>query len=112
MTIDSAYTQVVRYLRQRRYRLGLFLLALVSSVVVTFMLSHPVQAAYSVQFIPNNPELGDTIAVVVTGANDAPTVTARGQTYEAYEIGARRYRAMIPTSPVTASGRMDVRIEG
>ncbi len=110
--INAFFTWAGRCLRQRRSRLGLAIGAIASSLGLVLLLSHPAQAAYTVQFVPSNPELGDTIAVVVSGAESAPTVTAGGQIYETYATDAGRYRALIPTSPVTTPGRMDVRVEG
>lgn len=71
---------------------------------------------YEVQIIPPNPELGDTISVVVTPANPnpnlAPTVVVKGQEYPTYPLSGNRYRALIPTSPVDTPGRVVIQVVG
>lgn len=110
--LNAVFSQISRPLRLRRYRLGLIGSALVLGLVFALITGHPAQAAYRVQFVPNNPELGDTLAVMVSGGNTAPTVTVGAETYATYDLGSGRYRALIPTSPVTSPGRMTVRIDG
>ena len=84
-------------------------LAIVWNTLIT-----PAHAAYRVQISPSRPVLGDTISVVLTGSNNGvtPTVTANGTTYQAFSLGANRYRALIPTSPNTSPGRMNLQVSG
>lgn len=109
---DKALSQLTVAQIVRRFRwLALSLLA--SGVMALVFLGHPAQA-YQVQFSPSNPELGDTIAVIVQGnaSGAAPTISANGQNYAAYSISGNRYRALIPTSPVSQPGRITVQISG
>ncbi len=70
--------------------------------------------AYDVQISPSNPEQGDTISVVIQAAPGAttPTVTAAGETYPAFAVGNNRYRAFVPTSPITRPGSMTIQVSG
>ncbi len=73
--------------------------------------------AYEVVISPTDPQLGDTIAVVIRaeqpGANVPPVVTVNGSTqYPAFPLGENRFRALIPTSPLDAPGRVVIQVSG
>ncbi|MGF1569025.1 MAG: M23 family metallopeptidase [Nodosilinea sp.] len=93
--------------------------ALLAGVVVgstTWLLTAQAQA-YEVVITPNNPQLGDTIAVIVQAQNfDAsqpPVVTVNGGTqYATFPISGHRFRALIPTSPLDPPGRMVIQVSG
>ena len=91
---------------------------LVGTVFLWSMVAHPAQA-YQVQVLPANPEQGDTLSVIVQGEGvqgeggaERPSVTVEGTTYTAFPLSGNRYRALVPTSPNTVSGRMTLRVEG
>ena len=74
--------------------------------------------AYQVKVNPSAPKLGDTMSVFVTpelpttaGAAN-PKVSAFGKQYEAFPIGGNRYRAFIPTSPLTKPGGYTLQVSG
>ncbi|MBE9077254.1 M23 family metallopeptidase [Romeria aff. gracilis LEGE 07310] len=90
----------------------LLLAGLAASMAILSFLGRPAQAAYSVQVVPSSPALGDTIAVIVQGSGQPPTVSARGQDYPAYDLEENRFRALIPTSPLDQPGRIDIRVNG
>lgn len=87
--------------------------ALVGTVFLWSAIAHPAKA-YQVQVSPSSPAQGDTLSVVVEGNRSAemPTVTVEGTTYTAFPLSDNRYRALVPTSPNTAPGRMTLRVEG
>lgn len=75
--------------------------------------------ALQVQVNPNNPQLGDTLSVVINldnpenGNNPTnPTVVSAEKTYPAFEIAPNQYRALIPTTPVEKAGTRTLRISG
>jgi murein DD-endopeptidase MepM/ murein hydrolase activator NlpD len=75
----------------------------------------PVQAL-QVRVTPENPQLGDTISVVIETDNPAsePKVFWQQRSYPAFAINSQsdRYRAFLPTSPLNKSGKMVIQVEG
>jgi murein DD-endopeptidase MepM/ murein hydrolase activator NlpD len=72
--------------------------------------------ALQVQVNPNNPQLGDTVSVIINldnpGNGNNPTVASGEQTYPAYEIAPNQYRALIPTTPLEKPGIRTIKISG
>jgi murein DD-endopeptidase MepM/ murein hydrolase activator NlpD len=73
--------------------------------------------AYEVVISPTDPQLGDTIAVVIRpeqpGASDPPVVTVNGRTqYSTFPLPDNRFRALIPTNPLDPPGRVVIQISG
>ncbi|WP_411268824.1 M23 family metallopeptidase [Laspinema sp. D2d] len=84
------------------------------TVSLLLALANSVQAL-QVQVEPENPQLGDTLSVVIsTDASDSatPTVISPGGPVPAFPIGGNRYRAMIPTTPLSQAGRWEIRVDG
>lgn len=94
---------------------GLWIAFAVTVAVLVTLAGQPAQA-YQVQITPSNPELGDTLAVVIQAeqgnTGSAPTVTVGDRQYPAFPIGGDRYRALVPTSPVSSPGRMTIQVTG
>lgn len=68
---------------------------------------------------PDNPKQGETISVRIRTEQDAerPQVTSSNTTssntegsHPAFQLGPKRYRALVPTSPLDASGRLELRV--
>jgi len=74
----------------------------------------PVAAALAleVRVSPESPQLGDTVTVVVeTDTPGAvPQVRWRDREVPAYPVGARLYRALLPTTPLDAAGRASLTV--
>lgn len=73
--------------------------------------------AYGVTTQPDRLQLGDTLAVVVRPeASDAapgPLVTVNGRkAYPSFAVGANRYRALIPTTPLDVPGPLAIQVSG
>ncbi len=72
--------------------------------------------ALQVQVTPSNPELGDTLSVIINldnpdnGGN--PTVAIGKKTYPAFAIAPNKYRAFVPTTPVEPAGIRKLKISG
>ena len=69
--------------------------------------------ALEVQVEPKTPQLGDTISVVVTtdDPSSSPKVTLNEINYPVF-LNNGKYRALIPTSPLNAPGKITLKIEG
>ncbi|MFM2064505.1 MAG: hypothetical protein RLZZ507_4176, partial [Cyanobacteriota bacterium] len=74
--------------------------------------------ALEVKILPNKPQLGDTISVLIEADSQEipsnPTVTVGEQTYPAFEIAPNKYRSFIPTTPLEKPGvrRVTVAADG
>ncbi|WP_347269520.1 M23 family metallopeptidase [Trichocoleus sp. FACHB-90] len=71
--------------------------------------------ALQVQVTPTNPELGDTLSVVIqkdAADSQSPTVSLKQQNYSAFSIGQNRFRALLPTTPLDKPGRLVIRVAG
>lgn len=70
--------------------------------------------ALQVELSPSDPQLGDTISVLIqTDSFDSePTVLARQQSYPVFATGQNSYRARLPTSPLDPSGKLTIQING
>jgi murein DD-endopeptidase MepM/ murein hydrolase activator NlpD len=78
-------------------------------------LAAPVQALQA-QVTPTNPQLGDTLSVVVRLDNptvsSTPTVKLGQTSYPTYLIGPNRFRALLPTSPLDRAGTWQLQVTG
>ena len=73
----------------------------------------PVQAL-QVVVTPANPELGDTLSVMiqVDGSGETPTVSVQQKNYPAFPMGNNRFRALLPTTPVEKPGAREIQVAG
>lgn len=76
--------------------------------------------AMQVQVQPTNPQLGDTISVIVpaqpnslnsSGNTARPTVSLGQKTYPMFAIANSRYRALLPTTPLDAAGTLTLQVK-
>lgn len=90
-------------------------LAGLTGATLTLAMATPVQAL-QVTVTPSNPQLGDTLTVVVGYDNPAisatPTVTLGQQTYSTFLVGANRFRALLPTTPLDRPGKLQIQVAG
>lgn len=99
---------LVRLGRSFRSR-PLLLSSMLGTIALLFWLT-PAQA-FQVQVQPANPQLGDTLSVVVQASPDVPpTVMLRDHTYPTFAIGNNRFRALLPTTPLDRAGRLELRV--
>lgn len=85
------------------------ILAIVTAIFVVVIPSF----SQAVQITPSNPQLGDTISVVIQQADrqlSTPTVTMDGKTYPSFSIGQNRFRALLPTTPLDKSGLRQLQV--
>ena len=80
---------------------------ILASVTAIFLVVIP-GLSQTVQITPNNPQLGDTLSVVIEQPDrklSTPTVNMNGKTYPSFSIGQNRFRALLPTTPLDKSGQ-------
>lgn len=98
-----------------RHRLGnrrLGISFILGVVALLSVLSTPAQAV-QVQIQPTNPELGETISVVIqtnTTGGEAPSVVMNQKTYPTFAIANNRYRALLPTTPLDQPGNSTIQV--
>ena len=85
--------------------------------VLCFAAMAKAASAIEVSVTPKNIKLGDTISVVVTPdageqIPSAPSVKVAGKDFPAYPIGANRWRALVPTTPLEKFGRRTLTVTG
>ncbi|MEA5583082.1 M23 family metallopeptidase [Nodularia harveyana UHCC-0300] len=83
--------------------------------VFVVILALPVDALQA-QVTPSNPQLGDTLSVVINVADSLngsnPTVTVGENSYKAFAIAQNKYRALIPTTPLDKPGTLTLKVTG
>jgi murein DD-endopeptidase MepM/ murein hydrolase activator NlpD len=121
--IFSQFRQNLRQMAIRRVPIALGLLFLVSGLgVLGFSsLSSQAQAPQSstlkLSVTPSQPELGDTLTVITRSPNgqrpvvQPPVIQLGNQTYPAYPISNDRFRALIPTTPLTPPGKLQIQAQ-
>lgn len=74
----------------------------------------PVQAL-QVVVTPANPQLGDTLSVMIQvdgNGGETPTVSLQQKNYPAFPMGNGRFRALLPTTPVEKPGARQIQVAG
>src|SRR6476469_1354801 len=74
----------------------------------------PVQAL-QVVVTPTNPELGDTLSVIIQvdgNGGETPKVSLQQKNYPAFPIGNGRFRALLPTTPLEKPGARLLQVAG
>jgi len=70
--------------------------------------------ALQVQVTPANPQLGDTLSVIVQPdqpvVGSTPTVVVNQKSYPAFKIAAGQFRAFVPTTPLEKPGKRQIRV--
>ncbi|MEB3828905.1 M23 family metallopeptidase [Phormidium sp. CCY1219] len=77
-------------------------------------IAEPVRSL-EVRVSPTNPQLGDTLSVSIETENsggDIPQVLAQEDEIEAFAVGANRFRALVPTTPLDRPGRWVIQVSG
>ncbi len=72
--------------------------------------------AYAVQISPDNPQQGDTFAVIIRPEQPqtltAPVVTVNNRQYPTFPLPDGRFQALIPTTPLDTPGRLVIQVSG
>lgn len=83
-------------------------------IFVPLALIVPVHAM-QVRITPANPQLGDTLSVVVqpdNPINSSPSVTLNQKTYPTFKIAPNTFRALMPTTPLEQAGKRQIQVKG
>jgi murein DD-endopeptidase MepM/ murein hydrolase activator NlpD len=90
--------------------------ALLGAITLTIAIWSAVKVpglALGAKFTPTNPRLGETLVVNITatpGKTTPPIVKVGSKTYATFGVGADRFRAMIPTTPLEKPGDREMTI--
>lgn len=84
----------------------------VTATALVWAIADPAKAL-EVKVLPQTPQQGDTISVIVTtdDPNIPPTVEVDGEAQTVFRSNGK-YRAFVPTSPLNSPGKMLVRVKG
>jgi murein DD-endopeptidase MepM/ murein hydrolase activator NlpD len=90
------------------------------AALLSVLTSAAVSSPALVQASPTNPQLGDTVAVLIqTDAANAtqppspqPTVVMNQKTYQTFAIAPNRFRALLPTTPLDRPGSLKIQVNG
>lgn len=77
-------------------------------------LALPVQAL-QVVVTPQNPQLGDTLSVMIQvddSPGETPMVSLQQKNYPAFPMGNNRFRALLPTTPLEKAGTRQIKVTG
>ncbi len=70
--------------------------------------------ALQVQVTPTNPQLGDTLSVMIQldqhESGKSPTVVMNKKNYPVFSIGNNRFRALLPTTPLDRPGNWQIQV--
>lgn len=93
----------------------IILIGIFTSALVV-ILALPLLALQVQQVTPSNPQLGDTLSVVINVTNPEivsnPTVSLGNNYYPAFPLDSDKYRALIPTTPLDKAGRITLKVTG
>jgi murein DD-endopeptidase MepM/ murein hydrolase activator NlpD len=121
--IFSQFRQKLRQIAIQRVSIVLGLLFLTSGLGVLGFSSLSSQAqvpqssTLRLSVTPSQPELGDTLTVITRSPNgqrpvvQPPVIQMGNQTYPAYPISNDRFRALIPTTPLTPPGKLQIQAQ-
>jgi murein DD-endopeptidase MepM/ murein hydrolase activator NlpD len=110
-TPSQLQAETVGKIPHRLTYLAQFTLGLTASLMAWVA---PVKAL-EVQLKPSNPQLGDTISVMIQMDNPAagtPTVVVNQKTYPAFPISGNRFRALLPSTPLDKPGKWTIQVNG
>ncbi|HEY9705874.1 MAG TPA: M23 family metallopeptidase [Allocoleopsis sp.] len=91
-------------------RLSWLILSAMVAGIVTFASA---VLANQLQFIPNNPRLGDGISVILKADQPPqtnPTISVEKKTYPTFPIGNDQFRGFLPTSPLEKPRTLSIEI--
>ncbi|HEY9627529.1 MAG TPA: M23 family metallopeptidase [Coleofasciculaceae cyanobacterium] len=85
------------------------------AALVTVLNSAAVSGTASLQATPTNPQLGDTVTLLIQtdgSSETSPTVVMNQKTYPSFAIAPNRFRALLPTTPLDPPGRLNIQVNG
>ncbi|MEG4206015.1 M23 family metallopeptidase [Microcoleus sp. Pol7_A1] len=104
-----------RILRWRQLKANKLTASSIGGIVAGLLsFALPVQAL-QVVVTPANPQLGDTLSVMIQvdgNGGETPKVSLQQKNYPAFPIGNGRFRALLPTTPAEKPGARLVQVAG
>jgi murein DD-endopeptidase MepM/ murein hydrolase activator NlpD len=87
------------------------ILGIIASLGIAWGLLALPSQALSVKVTPSNPQLGDTIAVVVETKDTAPTLKFGAKIYPMFAVGGNQFQGLIPTTPLDRPGKLALQVQ-
>ena len=111
---QSAKIIVNPILRWGRLKAKQLMVSLSGGIVAGLLSAVSAAQALQVQVTPANPELGDTLSVIiqVNSSSPTPTVSVLQKNYQAFPMGNNRFRALLPTTPLEKAGARQIQVAG
>ena len=111
----SAAIVTGRILRWRQLKANQLTASSIGGIVAGILsFALPVQAL-QVVVTPANPQLGDTLSVIIQvdgNGGETPKVSLQQKNYPAFPIGNGRFRALLPTTPLEKPGARLLQVAG
>jgi len=111
----SAEIVTGRILRWRQLKANKLTASSIGGIVAGILsFAMPVQAL-QVVVTPTNPQLGDTLSVIIQvdgNGGETPQVSLQQKNYPAFPIGNGRFRALLPTTPLEKPGARQIQVAG
>ena len=111
----SAEIVTGRILRWRQLKANNLTASSIGGIVAGILsFALPVQAL-QVVVTPTNPQLGDTLSVIIQvdgNGGETPQVSLQQKNYPAFPIGNSRFRALLPTTPLEKPGARLLQVAG
>jgi len=111
----SAKIVTGRILRWRQLKANKLTASSIGGIVAGILsFALPVQAL-QVVVTPANPQLGDTLSVIIQvdgKGGETPKVSLQQKNYPAFPIGNGRFRALLPTTPLEKPGARLLQVAG
>jgi murein DD-endopeptidase MepM/ murein hydrolase activator NlpD len=111
----SAERVTGRILRWRQLKANKLTASSIGGIVAGILsFALPVQAL-QVVVTPTNPQLGDTLSVIIQvdgNGGETPKVSLQQKNYPAFPIGNGRFRALLPTTPLEKPGARLLQVAG
>ena len=111
----SAEIVTGRILRWRQLKANKLTASSIGGIVAGILsFALPVQAL-QVVVAPANPQLGDTLSVIIQvdgNGGETPQVSLQQKNYPAFPIGNGRFRALMPTTPLEKPGARLLQVAG
>ena len=99
----------------QRQRANWVRISLVIGLVAAFVATAVPARALQVRLSPLNPQLGDTLSVIVEQnptTSSTPTVKMGERTYPTFVTSSGKFRALLPTSPLDQPGTLQIQVQG
>jgi len=99
----------------KRQRANWVRIGLALGIVATFVAIAVPARAVQVGLSPSNPQLGDTLSVIVQQdptISSTPTVKMGQKTYPTFVTSSGKFRALLPTSPLDQPGTLQIQVQG